>query len=85
MSDPLAVAEVLKEQRDEWRRKYEAEVKLWEWIQKHQCCLQFRLRELWTVTMPYLGEEGASDIVAVAPDPREAVRKAMEANSPAPS
>jgi hypothetical protein len=47
------------------------------WAANRIAALEAKLEKAREDVERHLGEEGASDIVAVAPDPREAVRKAM--------
>lgn len=67
----------LKQQRDEWKRKYEEELKLWEWLKERTLEVLFdEIKERYEI---YDDDVFEYRILGADPDPREAVIKAMEA------
>lgn len=77
MTDPLATARVLKQQRDEWKRKYEEELDAWDWLEANRFWLISAIDGDWRVE-DLESYQLTGTTKANAESPREAVRKAME-------
>jgi hypothetical protein len=69
MSDPVSTAKLLLKQRDEWKAKYEAEVKLLNWLEEWKVAESYTDDKLNYRHVCFSWAEGPM---------REAVRKAME-------